>query len=535
MILDACRNNPLATRVNRSALGGTRSGEAVRGLARIDKSEGMVVAYATAADNVAMDGAGRNSPFTTALVNRMREPGLEVEMMFRRVTADVNAATNGRQRPETYISLLSEYYLNQSDRLAWDRIKDQDDPEALRDFIKRFPSSIRTIDARRRVELLAQFAEERRREQNKAAEAQRLAAEREAVRRREEAERQRMALDEAEKERRIAEERRQRQEQDKAAELQRLAAAPEAVRRREEAERQKIALDEAEKERRIAEERRQRQEQDKAAELQRLAAAREVAQRLEEAERQKAALEAREAEKSRKIAAERAEEERARNLAEAARRLAEEETARRAQAALKAEERERTRVAVPTTNNITPPTSTPPLVGDQPPYQVATVTPTGSPQSVAGEGSATSGNPIVDVQRELARLGCFSGNVTGVQDAATKKALESYLKSSGQTGPIGALDAVLVAHLRLHESRVCPLHCPTGTLASAGSCIAAPQKPAAPKAAAPKAAPPKAAPPKVARPSTPPRPRAAPVQTAAPAARPQPPASSNRSVTGVGF
>jgi uncharacterized caspase-like protein len=59
MILDACRNNPLANRVNRSIFGGTRSGEPVRGLARIDKSEGMVIAYATAADNVALDGDGR--------------------------------------------------------------------------------------------------------------------------------------------------------------------------------------------------------------------------------------------------------------------------------------------------------------------------------------------------------------------------------------------------------------------------------------------------------------------------------------------
>jgi uncharacterized caspase-like protein len=120
MILDACRNNPLADRLVRRLYGQNRSVGNVRGLARIDRTQGMVVAYATAADDVAQDGTGRNSPFTAALLSRMKEPGLEIEMMFRRVTADVSARTGGRQRPETYISLLSEYYLNQSDQVAWE-------------------------------------------------------------------------------------------------------------------------------------------------------------------------------------------------------------------------------------------------------------------------------------------------------------------------------------------------------------------------------------------------------------------------------
>ena len=160
-----------------------------------------------------------------------------------------------------------------------------------------------------------------------------------------------------------------------------MAAEREAVQRREEAERQKIALDasEAEKNRRTAEESRLRQEQINAAELQKVAAAREAAQRLEEAELQKAALKAQEAERARKIAEERGQEERARNLAEAARRLAEEETARLARATREAEEREQARLAARASNSPNPPASLPPTAGDQPPYQVAAVTPTGSP------------------------------------------------------------------------------------------------------------------------------------------------------------
>lgn len=161
MILDACRNNPLADRLLRKVNGQTRNMGATRGLARVDKTQGMVVAYATAADDVAMDGNARNSPFTTALIQRLQEPGLEVEMMFRRIASDVNASTEGRQRPETYISLLSEYYLNQTDRLAWDRVKDSGDPAALRGFIARFPSSVRVLDAKYKLEILERSAAER--------------------------------------------------------------------------------------------------------------------------------------------------------------------------------------------------------------------------------------------------------------------------------------------------------------------------------------------------------------------------------------
>jgi uncharacterized caspase-like protein len=72
----------------------------------------MVVAYATAPDEVAQDGQGRNSLFTTALLKRLEEPGLEIQMLFRRVASDVSAQTGGRQRPAIYRRLLSEYYLN---------------------------------------------------------------------------------------------------------------------------------------------------------------------------------------------------------------------------------------------------------------------------------------------------------------------------------------------------------------------------------------------------------------------------------------
>jgi uncharacterized caspase-like protein/peptidoglycan hydrolase-like protein with peptidoglycan-binding domain len=168
MILDACRNNPLADRLARNMASQSRTVGNVRGLARVDKTQGMVVAYATAADDVAQDGTGRNSPFTAALLKRLQEPGVDVEIMFRRVAADVNSQTSGRQRPETYISLLSEYYLNQNDKNLWDQVKDTGDVAALREFVGKFPTSTYSVQAQSRLVTLDRAQRDQQADREKA-------------------------------------------------------------------------------------------------------------------------------------------------------------------------------------------------------------------------------------------------------------------------------------------------------------------------------------------------------------------------------
>jgi uncharacterized caspase-like protein len=177
MILDACRNNPVVESLRRKIGGESRAlGGGVRGLARIDKTQGTVIAYSTAADEVAADGQGRNSPFTSALLSRLKEPGLEIEQLFRRVASDVNSATGGRQRPETYVSLLSDFYLNQTDRVAFDAIKDSANPAGLRDFIARFPTSSYASDARYRIQRIELEAQEQQLQKARQQEATRLLA-----------------------------------------------------------------------------------------------------------------------------------------------------------------------------------------------------------------------------------------------------------------------------------------------------------------------------------------------------------------------
>jgi hypothetical protein len=109
LILDACRDNPLAEEFKRS-IGSTRAVSLQRGLAKIDSPRGMIVAYATQAGRTAEDGRGRNSPFTTALLKHIEAPD-EIGMVFRRITSDVYETTRQTQLPELSLSLIGEFYL----------------------------------------------------------------------------------------------------------------------------------------------------------------------------------------------------------------------------------------------------------------------------------------------------------------------------------------------------------------------------------------------------------------------------------------
>ena len=72
-----------------------------------------MIAYATQPDAVALDGTGRNSPFTTALLKHINTRGLEIGSMMRRVRADVVQITNGKQVPWDHSSLLGDIVLAQ--------------------------------------------------------------------------------------------------------------------------------------------------------------------------------------------------------------------------------------------------------------------------------------------------------------------------------------------------------------------------------------------------------------------------------------
>jgi formylglycine-generating enzyme required for sulfatase activity len=104
VVLDACRNNPFSAKMQRTA----RARSVERGLARIEPSGSVLVAYAAKDGTVAADGTGRNSPFTSALLKYLELPNLEINFLFRNVRDDVIMATNRAQEPYLYGSLSSE-------------------------------------------------------------------------------------------------------------------------------------------------------------------------------------------------------------------------------------------------------------------------------------------------------------------------------------------------------------------------------------------------------------------------------------------
>jgi uncharacterized caspase-like protein len=111
LILDACRDNPFDKTVA-PARGLAvalldNPGKAEAGLARVESKGGTFVAFATSPGTSAADGIGQHSPFTQALLRYAREPGVEVETVFRNVRLAVHDVTAGRQIPWETSSLTT--------------------------------------------------------------------------------------------------------------------------------------------------------------------------------------------------------------------------------------------------------------------------------------------------------------------------------------------------------------------------------------------------------------------------------------------
>ena len=162
LVLDACRDNPFANSLAQNK--GSRGASTTRGLAKIERSQGMLIAYSTQPNAVAADGTGRNSPFTAALVREMQVPGLEVATVFRRVAVNVNRETGGAQTPELSVSLLQDFYLNpqESDVGAWQKLGPSASAVGLKAFISRFPTSVMVDAARARLDAIENASERER-------------------------------------------------------------------------------------------------------------------------------------------------------------------------------------------------------------------------------------------------------------------------------------------------------------------------------------------------------------------------------------
>ncbi|WP_338664298.1 caspase family protein [Pararoseomonas sp. SCSIO 73927] len=143
LILDACRNNPFGGRGLRSSGGG---------LAEMRAPQGTLIAYATQPGNVAQDGAGANSPFSSALATTLVQPGLDVFRLFNQVGLAVKRETAGEQQPWVSSSPIEgEFYFAAApgaaaprpaadpDQLFWQSVAESNRPAEYRAYLSQFP------------------------------------------------------------------------------------------------------------------------------------------------------------------------------------------------------------------------------------------------------------------------------------------------------------------------------------------------------------------------------------------------------------
>jgi formylglycine-generating enzyme required for sulfatase activity len=176
LVLDACRNNPVEDDLKRqlaSISGANRDAAMTRGLARSSAGNGLLVAYATQANDVASDGTARNSPFTAAFIRHVDTPDIDLRQMLFKVQDDVARTTQGRQRPELSISLIGEFKLratmaaptaeapkppgaqttiNDPAERAWSVTKDATSVAVLEEFIRQFGATVYGGMARARLD-----------------------------------------------------------------------------------------------------------------------------------------------------------------------------------------------------------------------------------------------------------------------------------------------------------------------------------------------------------------------------------------------
>jgi hypothetical protein len=99
VMLDACRDNPFARSFRNAS----------RGLAIVSSApSGTFISYSTSPGNVARDGEGRNSPYTSALIQYMKKPGLTIEDVFKGVRQKLRKETG--QVPWELSSLEGKFY-----------------------------------------------------------------------------------------------------------------------------------------------------------------------------------------------------------------------------------------------------------------------------------------------------------------------------------------------------------------------------------------------------------------------------------------
>jgi hypothetical protein len=516
IILDACRDNPFVRTMKRQRTAALRGINP--GLGSIQPTSiNTLIAYASKAGSAAEDGDADHSPFTTALLDNLFVPGLDVRLAFGRARDEVLKITGNRQEPYVYGSLggasisvvtppeqqpeaVAAPAVSEGEKVDYTLVEKIGTKGAWEVFLTQHPKGFYADLARQQITKLA-MAETGTGTIIRSTPQQQMAAL--------EPNKPSKPSGPSSEEQRAWDRIKDSSDADQLRDfIKRFPSSPlanqaqthlEAIentaREREEKARQKTEREAAMKR---AEEERQRQaqearanaereaalkraqEESKAAEAARAKAEREAARKREEEERQQKIAEAARSKAEREAALKQAREEA--KAAEAARAKAERE------AALKRQEEERQRKladaerakqdACKREEDRFSALQASKSRDDLKQFEQQLTCERLRPVVVAALEQATGGpdvngsEPVRAAQQELARLGCFGGVIDGSLGASTKAALERYQAQQGRPRTEVEITDALVSELKSQPARVCPLACPPGQVAEGEQCVA---------------------------------------------------------------
>jgi formylglycine-generating enzyme required for sulfatase activity/uncharacterized caspase-like protein len=168
LFLDACRDNPLGRNLARNL--GTRSADIGKGLAQIEAGSGTLISFSTQPGAVALDGRGRNSPYSEALAKQLSKSDDDLNAVLIAVRNDVMTATQDAQVPWEHSALRGRLYFKQPTAAsepgkaariqlseaaeAWHAAERTTSIPALEAFISRYNETYYAVLARTRIEEL---------------------------------------------------------------------------------------------------------------------------------------------------------------------------------------------------------------------------------------------------------------------------------------------------------------------------------------------------------------------------------------------
>ena len=168
-IIDACRDSPYASQ------GGKRGVVSPRGLKAEEPPKGTLIMLSAGAGQEALDSlsptdSNPNSVYTRTLLPLLKEPGLEITDLAKRLRGSVEAlaaTVRHEQRPAFYHELSGDFFLVPAApvvaasapsageaAVAWGSTKDTTSPAILEAFIRQFSGTVYASMAQARLEEL---------------------------------------------------------------------------------------------------------------------------------------------------------------------------------------------------------------------------------------------------------------------------------------------------------------------------------------------------------------------------------------------